>query len=103
MNPGFAMWRSARAVVALACVLLLVLPLLLLGFAYGYETVILRRIQRDLLALSTAATHVQPQTLAEFGRRGKVLAYLLDKDGSVRADSGASSVRWRRGRRCARR
>lgn len=88
MSGGLSMLRSARAVVAMSCLLLLLLPLVLLGFAYAYESVLLRSIRRDLSALAGEATAVTPERLPELGRRGKVLAYLLDADGSVRAHSG---------------
>lgn len=88
MKPGrLPMRRSARAVVGAACLLLPLLPLLLLGFSFAYESVILRSIRRDLEALAAAAPHATPDALPALGRRGQAQIYLLHRDGSIRAQS----------------
>jgi two-component system sensor histidine kinase ChvG len=85
--------RSARTLVAVGCLLLILLPLFFLGFAYAYEAVVVRGIRRDLQALEReVAALARPAALAAPGgqaalhagvRRGGALAYVLGRDGSI--------------------
>lgn len=93
--------RSARAVLAISCLLLIALPLFLLGFSYAYEATIVWKMRRDLRALIAqarpifdAATAAQGspdlQTMLDaLGREQRALVYLLDGDGSVRRRSAS--------------
>ena len=48
--------HSARAVVAMGCLLLIVLPLFFLGFAYGYEALVMATPFRRGLEVMRDAT-----------------------------------------------
>lgn len=104
MMARLAALRSARAVVAMGCLLLIALPLFFLGFAYGYETVVLRGIRADLQELvseavaahetARAVARLGPSEVQELGRRGTALVYLLDRDGHVilQSDTGREAM-----------
>ena len=90
---------SARAMVMTGCLLLISLPLFFLAFAYGYETLVLSGARRDLTTIAQEVTSLpkeaqdaalSPEALGLLGRRGKVLAFLIGRDGSVLAGSGTA-------------
>lgn len=95
-------WRSARAVVAMGCLLLIMLPLFFLGFAYGYEALVIRGIRRDLQELERPAaprasraaleTADGRQRLESIIRRGGALAYVIERDGRVVLQSDTAAV-----------
>lgn len=79
--------RSARTAIFAASVLLLLLPLLMLGLAYGYERWLVGRSQSRLAVVAAEALNPKSD-LAELGRRERVEVRRLDAVGRPVADSG---------------
>src|SRR5262249_13861816 len=87
-----ALWSLRRAIVA-GCLLLVCLPLVLLGFAYGYERWIVNRYQHRLRA--AAREMLDGKAAPNAGRRG-VDVRVLDAAGQVgeiRGSDGSSRGR----------
>lgn len=101
MSSRIAALRSGRAVVAISCLLLIVLPLLFLAGSYVYEAAVVWNIRRDLdgLAQKANAPSATDQALAlpalnELGRSGRVLIRRLDREGGVllQTDTGRLAI-----------
>jgi two-component system sensor histidine kinase ChvG len=85
--------RSVQAAVAAGSLLLVALPLLLLGLAYGYERWLIARCE-GRLRLAAEALLARPEV--EAAAHSGVTARLIDRRGTVVADSGneATAVEW---------
>ncbi len=77
--------RSVQAAVAAGSLLLIALPLLLLGLAYGYERWLIDRCE---IRLRAAAEALLGRPDVEAVARSGVTARLLDRRGALLADSG---------------
>lgn len=82
--------RSARALILSASALLIALPLLLLGIAYGYETWLLRSEQRHLERL--AASLDSSTDLHTAATAAHVSIRRLDQNGALREDSQTDAL-----------